>query len=47
MSDEDKKGELLPIQAQQLYILARQGKEAEAAKLFSSLDLNRQVLVFE
>jgi len=30
----------MPIMVQHIYVLARQGKEAEAAKLSSSLDLN-------
>jgi signal recognition particle subunit SRP72 len=39
LSEEDKAAEMLPITAQQIYVLTRQGRHDDAAKLYDNLDL--------
>lgn len=40
LSDEDKKSERLPIIVQHIYVLAQQGREDEARKLYDTIDVN-------
>ncbi|WPH03030.1 signal recognition particle subunit srp72 [Acrodontium crateriforme] len=40
LTDEEKVAELLPITVQQIYVLGRQGKTAEADKLAHTIDLS-------
>ena len=43
LSEDEKRAELLPIQVQQVYALARQGKTDEAAALHDAIDLSEYV----
>jgi signal recognition particle subunit SRP72 len=43
LNDEEKRAELLPIIAQQLYVATRLGKLTDAANFAKSLDVSRYV----
>jgi signal recognition particle subunit SRP72 len=39
LPEEDKKAEMLPITAQQIYVLTRQGRRDDAEKLYENIDM--------